>query len=215
MSLVPKRCNDMMNLGRLQGYEGKLTSQGKLLQQETFCVWEQDGGVLSRSKERRVFLFEQIIIFSELLRKGSNNPGYQFKNSIKVTYLAMQESVEGDPCKFMLWSRGSAERFTLQASSTGIKSTWVENIAALLEAQNNFLSALQSPIEYQKKEGGISVTRPLSSGRSPSAPPTPNGHAPQPLPDSDQDVQVGIKSQVGKTAHLLVFHQDVGLITVL
>lgn len=110
MSLVPKRCNDMMNLGRLQGYEvhlslngvriqqrtvketvsgsvfqGKLTSQGKLLQQETFCVWEQDGGVLSRSKERRVFLFEQIVIFSELLRKGSNNPGYQFKNSIKVS----------------------------------------------------------------------------------------------------------------------------------
>lgn len=61
-----------------------MTSQGKLLQQETFCVWEQDGGVLSRSKERRVFLFEQIIIFSELLRKGSNNPGYQYKNSIKV-----------------------------------------------------------------------------------------------------------------------------------
>lgn len=65
--------------------QGKLTSQGKLLQQETFCVWEQDGGVLSRSKERRVFLFEQTVIFSELLRKGSSNPGYQFKNSIKVT----------------------------------------------------------------------------------------------------------------------------------
>ncbi|CAN9498321.1 unnamed protein product [Ophioblennius macclurei] len=189
MSLVPKRCNDMMNLGRLQGYEGKLTSQGKLLQQETFCVWEQDGGVLSRSKERRVFLFEQIVIFSELLRKGSNNPGYQFKNSIKVSYLAMQDSVDGDPCKFVLWSRGSAERFTLQASSASIKMTWVETIAALLDAQNNFLSALQSPIEYQRKEGGISVTRPLSSGRPPSAPPTPNGHATQPSVDSEQDDQ--------------------------
>ncbi|XP_062236269.1 kalirin-like [Platichthys flesus] len=189
MSLVPKRCNDMMNLGRLQGYEGKLTSQGKLLQQETFCVWEQDGGVLSRSKERRVFLFEQIVIFSELLRKGSNNPGYQFKNSIKVSYLAMQDGVDGDPCKFVLWSRGSAERFTLQASSASIKMTWTETIAALLDAQNNFLSALQSPIEYQRKEGGISVTRPLSSGRPPSAPPTPNGHAPQPQADSEQDDQ--------------------------
>ncbi|XP_071370789.1 kalirin-like, partial [Centroberyx affinis] len=189
MSLVPKRCNDMMNLGRLQGYEGKLTSQGKLLQQETFCVWEQDGGVLSRSKERRVFLFEQIVIFSELLRKGSSNPGYQFKNSIKVSYLSMQDSVDSDPCKFVLWSRGSAERFTLQASTTSIKLTWVETIAALLDAQNNFLSALQSPIEYQRKEGGVSVTRPLSSGRPPSAPPTPNGHAPQPPPDNEQDDQ--------------------------
>lgn len=45
---------------------------------------EQDAGVLSRSKERRVFLFEQIVIFSELLRKGSSTPGYQFKKSIKV-----------------------------------------------------------------------------------------------------------------------------------
>lgn len=64
--------------------QGKLTSQGKLLQQETFFVTEQDAGVLSRSKERRVFLFEQIVIFSELLRKGSSTPGYQFKKSIKV-----------------------------------------------------------------------------------------------------------------------------------
>lgn len=64
--------------------QGKLTSQGKLLQQETFFVTEQDAGVLSRSKERRVFLFEQIVIFSELLRKGSSIPGYQFKKSIKV-----------------------------------------------------------------------------------------------------------------------------------
>lgn len=64
--------------------QGKLTSQGKLLQQETFFVTEQDTGVLSRSKERRVFLFEQIVIISELLRKGSSTPGYQFKKSIKV-----------------------------------------------------------------------------------------------------------------------------------
>lgn len=111
MSQVPKLCNDMMNLGRLQGFEvrsravplssslgvrpnelltgaivaqGKLTSQGKLLQQETFFVTEQDTSVLSRCKERRVFLFEQIVIFSELLRKGSSTPGYQFKKSIKV-----------------------------------------------------------------------------------------------------------------------------------
>ncbi|XP_056157511.1 kalirin RhoGEF kinase b, partial [Lampris incognitus] len=187
MSLVPKRCNDMMNLGRLQGYEGKLTSQGKLLQQETFCVWEQDGGVLSRSKERRVFLFEQIIIFSELLRRAFNTPEYQFKNSIKVSYLAMQDSVEGDVCKFVLWSRGSAERFTLQASSPAVKQTWVEHITALLDAQSNFLSALQSPIEYQRKE---TVSRPLSScsARS-SAPPTPNGHTPLRPPPTEQEDQ--------------------------
>ncbi|KTG39811.1 hypothetical protein cypCar_00027808, partial [Cyprinus carpio] len=141
MSQVPKLCNDMMNLGRLQGFEGKLTSQGKLLQQETFFVTEQDSGVLSRSKERRVFLFEQIVIFSELLRKGSSTPGYQFKK------------------------RHPAERFTLQAANTDIKQVWVQHITELLDLQSNFLSALQSPIEYQKERSGSqSLSRNSSSG---------------------------------------------------
>lgn len=187
MSQVPKLCNDMMNLGRLQGYEvcplrlftagsggsfkpdrqsllrlqGKLTSQGKLLQQETFFVTEQDAGVLSRSKERRVFLFEQIVIFSELLRKGSSTPGYQFKKSIKVrpecsqeqlwvpamlepcprqvSYLGLEESVDNDPCKFVLSCRGSSERFTLQAANVDIKQVWVRHIQALLDDQSKFL----------------------------------------------------------------------------
>lgn len=68
----------------------------------------------------------------------------------QVSYLAMQDSVDGDPCKFVLWSRGSAERFTLQASSASIKTTWVDTIATLLDAQNNFLSGdyILTPASY-------------------------------------------------------------------
>lgn len=126
---------------------------------------EQDSGVLSRSKERRVFLFEQIVIFSELLRKGSTTPVYQFKKSIKVSFLGLEEHVENDPCKFVLSCRGSAERFTLQAANTDIKQAWVQHITKLLDLQSNFLSALQSPIEYQKERSGSqSLTRNSSSG---------------------------------------------------
>uniref|UniRef100_A0A8C5AZA6 non-specific serine/threonine protein kinase n=1 Tax=Gadus morhua TaxID=8049 RepID=A0A8C5AZA6_GADMO len=155
MSQVPKLCNDMMNLGRLQGFEGKLTSQGKLLQQETFFVTEQDGGVLSRSKERRVFLFEQIVIFSELLRKGSSTPGYQFKKSIKVAVLGLDEGADSDPCRLVLCHHGSAERYTLQAANTEVKQLWVKHVQEVLDAQSNFLIALQSPIEYQKERGAV------------------------------------------------------------
>uniref|UniRef100_A0A8C2X7H1 Kalirin RhoGEF kinase a n=1 Tax=Cyclopterus lumpus TaxID=8103 RepID=A0A8C2X7H1_CYCLU len=168
MSQVPKLCNDMMNLGRLQGYEGKLTCQGKLLQQETFFVTEQDTGVLSRSKERRVFLFEQIVILSELLRKGSSTPGYQFKKSIKVSYLGLEESADNDPCKFVLSCRGSSERFTLQAANVDIKQVWVRHIQDVLDAQSNFLSALQSPIEYQKEKGGAGSSSSLTRNSSSS-----------------------------------------------
>ncbi|KAL3969409.1 potassium voltage-gated channel Shal-related subfamily D member 1 [Sarotherodon galilaeus] len=168
MSQVPKLCNDMMNLGRLQGFEGKLTSQGKLLQQETFFVTVQDAGVLSRSKERRVFLFEQIVIFSELLRKGSSTPGYQFKKSIKVSYLGLEDSVDNDPCKFVLLSRGSSERFTLQAANVDIKQVWVQHIQELLDAQSNFLSALQSPIVYHNQQSGGGNSSSLTRNRSSS-----------------------------------------------
>uniref|UniRef100_A0A8B9LTK4 non-specific serine/threonine protein kinase n=1 Tax=Astyanax mexicanus TaxID=7994 RepID=A0A8B9LTK4_ASTMX len=174
MSQVPKLCNDMMNLGRLQGFEGKLTSQGKLLQQETFFVTEQDSGVLSRSKERRVFLFEQIVIFSELLRKGSSTPGYQFKKSIKVSYLDLEEHVDNDPCKFVLSCRGSSERFTLQAANTDIKQVWVHHITDLLDAQRNFLSALQSPIEYQKEKSSSLKRNASTGGRSGQSSSRPN-----------------------------------------
>uniref|UniRef100_A0A8C1K0G1 Uncharacterized protein n=1 Tax=Cyprinus carpio TaxID=7962 RepID=A0A8C1K0G1_CYPCA len=155
MSLVPKQCNDMMNLGRLQGYEGKLTAQGKLLQQDTFFVTEQDSGVLSRSKERRVFLFEQIVIFSELLRKGSSTPGYQFKKSIKVSYLSMEEHVDSDPCKFVLSCRGSSERLTLQAANIDIKKEWVQSIRELLDMQINFLTGERIMKGLRKVADGI------------------------------------------------------------
>ena len=67
-------------------FQGKIVAQGKLLLQDTFLVTDQDAGLLPRCKERRVFLFEQIVIFSEPLdkKKGFSMPGFLFKNSIKV-----------------------------------------------------------------------------------------------------------------------------------
>uniref|UniRef100_A0A3B5AU29 Rho guanine nucleotide exchange factor 25 n=1 Tax=Stegastes partitus TaxID=144197 RepID=A0A3B5AU29_9TELE len=172
MCFVPKRCNDMMNVGRLQGFEGKITAQGKLLQQDTFTVIEQDCSFLSRAKERRIFLFEQLVIFSEPIdrKKGFSLPGYTFKNSIKVSCLGVEPSVEGDDARFVLTSRnpdGSVVRFQLQASSPEICRAWVNDVVQILESQRNFLN-LQSPIEYQRRESksnslGRSMRPPLSA----------------------------------------------------
>uniref|UniRef100_A0A8C6SW79 Rho guanine nucleotide exchange factor 25 n=1 Tax=Neogobius melanostomus TaxID=47308 RepID=A0A8C6SW79_9GOBI len=162
MCFVPKRCNDMMNVGRLQGFEGKITALGKLLQQDTFTVTEQDSGLLSRAKERRVFLFEQLVIFSETIdrKKGFSIPGYIFKNSIKVSCLGVEPKVDGDDARFVLTSRkpdGSV--------------AWANDVVQILETQRNFLNALQSPIEYQRRESksnslGRSMRPPLSAASS-------------------------------------------------
>ncbi|KAG5842409.1 hypothetical protein ANANG_G00177350 [Anguilla anguilla] len=151
MCIVPKRCNDMMN--------GKIVAQGRLLLQDTFLVGDHDGGPLSRMKERRVFLFEQIVIFSELLdkKRGFSMPGFLYKNSIKVSCLGLEDSVDGDPCKFALTSRisnGSTETFILHSTHPGVRQVWVLQISQILESQRNFLNALTSPIEYQRNHVG-------------------------------------------------------------
>uniref|UniRef100_A0A8C6UIK2 Rho guanine nucleotide exchange factor (GEF) 25b n=1 Tax=Neogobius melanostomus TaxID=47308 RepID=A0A8C6UIK2_9GOBI len=156
---VPKRCNDMMNVGRLQGFEGKITAQGKLLQQDTFFVTEDlEGVVLSRSRERRVFLFEQLVIFSEPIdkKKGLSLSGYTFKNSIKVSCLGVERESEEEPCCLVLTSRGTnaaVTRFVMAAPSTEVQTAWRSDVVQILETQRNFLNALQSPIEYQRREG--------------------------------------------------------------
>ncbi|KAK1901125.1 Rho guanine nucleotide exchange factor 25 [Dissostichus eleginoides] len=157
MCFVPKRCNDMMNVGRLQGFEGKITAQGKLLQQDTFSVSEPESPFPSKGKERRVFLFEQLVIFSEPIdkKKGLSLPGYTFKNSIKVSCLGVEDCSDNDPCSLVLTSRGtdgSVTRFIMQASSLEIKQAWLDDVVQILETQRNFLNALQSPIEYQRRE---------------------------------------------------------------
>uniref|UniRef100_A0A8C0BP05 non-specific serine/threonine protein kinase n=1 Tax=Buteo japonicus TaxID=224669 RepID=A0A8C0BP05_9AVES len=176
MCIVPKRCNDMMNVGRLQGFDGKIVAQGKLLLQDTFLVTDQDTGLLPRCKERRVFLFEQIVIFSELLdkKKGFSMPGFLFKNSIKVSCLSLEENVDSDPCKFALTSRTGdvTETFILHSASPGVRQLWIHEINQILENQRNFLNALTSPIEYQRNHssggGGSGSSSGNSSGPSSS-----------------------------------------------
>ncbi|XP_070702837.1 triple functional domain protein isoform X3 [Pempheris klunzingeri] len=191
MCIVPKRCNDMMNVGRLQGFDGKIVAQGRLLLQDTFMVCDPEGSVLGRMKERRVFLFEQLLIFSEPLdkKKGFSLPGFLYKNSIKISCLGLEENVEGDPCKFILTSRstnGTVESFVLHSTHPGVREVWTLQISQILESQRNFLNALTSPIEYQRNHVGASggscvpsAGAPGGGNSGPSAPPGVGGGSSQ------------------------------------
>uniref|UniRef100_A0A5F9CL98 Rho guanine nucleotide exchange factor 25 n=1 Tax=Oryctolagus cuniculus TaxID=9986 RepID=A0A5F9CL98_RABIT len=153
--------------------QGKLTAQGKLLGQDTFWVTEPEaGGLLSaRGRERRVFLFEQIVIFSEALgggTRGGMQPGYVYKSSIKVSCLGLEGNLQGDPCRFALTSRGpegGVQRYVLQAAEPAVSQAWIKQVAQILESQRDFLNALQSPIEYQRRESQTnSLGRPGGPG---------------------------------------------------
>ncbi|KAF3833685.1 hypothetical protein F7725_024889 [Dissostichus mawsoni] len=189
MCIVPKRCNDMMNVGRLQGYDGKIVAQGRLLLQDTFMVSDTEG----RMKERRIFLFEQVVIFSEPLdkKKGFSLPGFLYKNSIKVNCLGLEESVDTDLCTLILTSRSTnvpLESFVLHSAHPGVREVWTLQISQILESQRNFLNALTSPIEYQRNHvgasGGPCVGAP---GGGSSAAPAVGSESPQPsIPSGPQ-----------------------------
>uniref|UniRef100_A0A671R0L5 non-specific serine/threonine protein kinase n=1 Tax=Sinocyclocheilus anshuiensis TaxID=1608454 RepID=A0A671R0L5_9TELE len=151
---------------------GKIIAQGRLLLQDTFMVAEPDGGLLNRMKERRVFLFEQIVIFSEPLdkKRGFSMPGYLYKYSIKVSCLGLEDSVDGDPCKFALTSRTSnvsKEAFILHSNHPGVRQVWMLQISQILESQCNFLNVLTSPIDYQRNHvEGPGVSGSIQAGGS-------------------------------------------------
>lgn len=155
MHVVPKAANDMMNVGRLQGFDGKITGQGKLLQQGILFVADPSTG--GKIKERQVFLFEQIIIFSDSVgpKTQFSNPVYIYKNHLQVNKMALEErSEDSDPTKFLLKSKDPTQQgltFVVQGASQEERDEWVANIRAILDTQLDFLRALQSPIAYQKE----------------------------------------------------------------
>lgn len=81
----------MMNVSRLQKFDGKLTAQGTLLLHGPLLCSEggnnsERNTMAVKPRELQVFLFDQSIIFSEIVGKKTEhvNPSYVYKNHIQV-----------------------------------------------------------------------------------------------------------------------------------
>ncbi|KAK2576355.1 hypothetical protein KPH14_005709 [Odynerus spinipes] len=156
MRIIPKAANDMMDVGRLQGFDGKITAQGKLLLHGPLLVSEISN-VPTRGKEWQVFLFEQNIIFSEAVGKKTQftNPAYIYKAHIQVNKMSLEDSYD-DPEKFVIRSTdprkpGLGFYCSVVEENGPRRQEWVDTITAILQTQRDFLKAIQSPIAYQKE----------------------------------------------------------------
>ncbi|XP_059472379.1 kalirin isoform X2 [Neocloeon triangulifer] len=157
MQIVPKSANDMMDVGRLQGFEGKITAQGKLMMHGPLTCMEGSAAQGFRGKELQVFLFEQSMIFSEAVGRKTQftNPVYIYKGHVQVNKMSLNErSEDGDQCKFLIQSTDPRKPnliYTCQGSSPALRNDWVATIKAILQTQMDFLKAIQSPIAHQKE----------------------------------------------------------------
>ncbi|KAL2736414.1 kalirin isoform X2 [Vespula maculifrons] len=156
MRVIPKAANDMMDVGRLQGFDGKITAQGKLLLHGPLLVSEISS-MPTKGKEWHVFLFEQNIIFSEAVGKKTQftNPAYIYKAHIQVNKMSLEDSYD-DPDKFMIRSTdprkpGLGFYCSVVEENGPRRQEWVDTITDILQTQRDFLKAIQSPIAYQKE----------------------------------------------------------------
>ena len=176
MVTVPKNADDMMNVGRLQGFEGRITAQGRLLMQDTILVNEPEDAKQKKDKqikvkERRVFLFQQIIIFSEMIgsTKKFTSPRYIFKSDMKVNNLQLQKDDTNMSFTLLQKTPESNKKIVCQCEDIGKYNQWISQLQDLLDMQNRFLRDLQHPQLAMQKTHNSSVGNNLSSSTSPKS----------------------------------------------
>lgn len=160
MKVVCRAVNDMMVVRRLQKFEGKITAQGKLLLHGSlWCVEEQKNAernatMVQKPRELQVFLFEQSIILADIVGKKTQftSPSYVYRSHFQVNKMLYEELPNN---RFLLKStdpnRPELNNYICNAATVDQNHEWLETIRKILQNQNDFLKAIQSPIEYQNK----------------------------------------------------------------
>ncbi|CAG4942505.1 unnamed protein product [Colias eurytheme] len=150
-SIIPKNANDMMDVGRLQGFTGNIAAQGKLLFQEPLIVSE---GSSDKGKELHVFLFQQCMIFTEPVGKRTQftSPTYHYKAHVQVNKMRLEHE-EGSGA-FVVHSVSGKERprsFVCRAPEAR-RHHWISTLSSILESQLIFGFRLENPSAFMNDE---------------------------------------------------------------
>ncbi|XP_047193107.1 guanine nucleotide exchange factor DBS isoform X3 [Scophthalmus maximus] len=166
---ILKAVNDSMHLIAITGYEGNLSELGKLLMQGSFSVWmEHKKGHakvkdLARFKpmQRHLFLHEKALLFCKRREENGEGyekaPSYSFKQSLNMSVVGITENAKGDNKKFEVWCNSREEVYIVQAPTSEVKTTWVNEIRKVLTTQLEACRASQQRAPDQ-------VSTPASSG---------------------------------------------------
>uniref|UniRef100_A0A2R9CK95 Pleckstrin homology and RhoGEF domain containing G4 n=1 Tax=Pan paniscus TaxID=9597 RepID=A0A2R9CK95_PANPA len=124
--------NDLLAMDAIQGCDVNLKEQGQLVRQDEFVVRT------GRHKSvRRIFLFEELLLFSKPRHGPTGVDTFAYKRSFKMADLGLTECCGNSNLRFEIWFRRRKARdtFVLQASSLAIKQAWTADISHLLWRQ--------------------------------------------------------------------------------
>uniref|UniRef100_A0A8C7B301 Pleckstrin homology and RhoGEF domain containing G4 n=1 Tax=Neovison vison TaxID=452646 RepID=A0A8C7B301_NEOVI len=124
--------NDLLAMDAIQGCDVNLKEQGQLVRQDEFMV--RTG---RRKSVRRVFLFEELLLFSKPRRGPTGTDTFAYKRSFKMADLGLTECCGESNLRFEIWFRRRKARdtFVLQAASLATKQAWTADISRLLWRQ--------------------------------------------------------------------------------
>ncbi|XP_072252799.1 guanine nucleotide exchange factor DBS isoform X6 [Leuresthes tenuis] len=144
---ILKAVNDSMHLIAITGYEGNLSELGKLLMQGSFSVWTEHKKGHAKVKDlarfkpmqRHLFLHEKALLFCKKREENGEGyekaPSYSFKQSLSMNAVGITENAKGDNKKFEIWCNSREEVYIVQAPTTEVKTTWVNEIRKVLTTQ--------------------------------------------------------------------------------
>ncbi|XP_057709182.1 triple functional domain protein-like [Corythoichthys intestinalis] len=131
---IPKRANDAMHLSVLEGFDESIESQGELLLQETFHVWDSKIP-FKMGKNRQLFLLEKCLVICKVVKDDKGKSRYTYKKKLNIHDITLTEHLKGDPSKFAL-SLGrprTSSKIVLKASTSVTKMDWIQHIRKLIQ----------------------------------------------------------------------------------
>ncbi|KAM8945644.1 uncharacterized protein KIAA1755 homolog [Pelodytes ibericus] len=121
--------NDLLAMDAIQDCDVNLKEQGRLLRQGEFMI-----SYRKRKCFRRVFLFEDLVLFSKTKRSASGSEVYVYKQSFKTSEIGLTHTLGGSGLCFEIWFRRRKleDTYTLQAPTTEVKEAWTKDLEKIL-----------------------------------------------------------------------------------
>ncbi|XP_021325725.1 uncharacterized protein KIAA1755 homolog isoform X2 [Danio rerio] len=124
--------NDLLTMDAIRDCDLNLNEQGQLIRQDEFWV-------IFRKKRslRRVFLFQDVILFTKTKKNDRGDDVYVYKLSIKTCEIGMTQSCGLSGRSFEIWfrRRRSQDTYILQAETRDIKHAWTTDLEHILWEQ--------------------------------------------------------------------------------
>lgn len=132
---------------------------------------------MRKVRERHVFLFDLYLLLAKEVKDTNGVVKYIYKNKLTTSELGVTEHIEGDECKFAVWT-GTAPMFhfriVLKANCLESKQTWIKRLREVIQEtcfSGPSFSLLKSPAKVTgSKSNGSVATRYSNNPEEPIGP---------------------------------------------